>query len=206
MNLRHFRQVALVALAGAALLSTVSCGKAATQGKASAYLVIDRLQAAPGAKSGDTSTFGDMLQSDVLTKGSIFEDLGSVTLRALMKDPGADPKSPTAPTSYSQITVDRYHVSYTRSDGRNTQGVDVPYAFDGATTGTIADQAVSLGFVLVRAQAKAEAPLRALRDLGGAMLISTIAEVTFYGHDQSGNAVSVVGKMSVNFADWADPD
>lgn len=206
MNCRHYRQAALAVLAGLALLSTVSCGKAATQGKASAYLVIDRLQAASIAKAGDSGTFDDVLRSDVVTKGSIFEDLGAVTLRALMKDPGPDPKSPTTPTSYSQITVDRYHVSYTRSDGRNVPGVDVPYAFDGAATGTIADKSVVLNFVIVRAQAKAEAPLLAMQGMGGAMLISTIAEVTFYGHDQSGNAVSVVGRISVNFADWADPD
>jgi hypothetical protein len=206
MNSRQFRQAGLTVLAGLALLSTVSCGKAATQGKASAYLVIDRLQAAPGAKAGDTALFGDVLQSDVVTKGSIFEDPGAVTLRAQMKDPGPDPKSPAVPSSYSVITVDRYHVNYTRGDGRNVPGVDVPYPFDGATTGTIADQAITLNFVIVRAQAKEEAPLRALRGMGGAVLISTIAEVTFYGHDQSGNAVSVVGRMSVNFADWADPE
>jgi len=41
---------------------------------------------------------------------------------------------------------------------------------------------------------------------GGALIISTIAEVTFYGHDQVGNQVSVTGTISVNFADWADPD
>lgn len=206
MNCRHFRQMATTALAGLALLSTVSCGSTATQGKASAYLVIDRLQAAAGAKAGDSAVFGDVLQSDVQTKGSIFEDPGQVTFRALMKDPGADPKSPTTPTSYSQITVERYHVNFVRSDGRNVQGVDVPYAFDGAVTGTIGDKAVTLAFVIVRAQAKAEAPLRALRGMGGALLISTIAEVSFYGHDQSGNAVTVAGRMSVNFADWADPE
>jgi hypothetical protein len=206
MNCRHYRQAAVAVLAGLALLSTVSCGKAATQGKASAYLVIDSLQAASVAKADDVGTYGDVLRSDVVTKTAVFDDLGAVTLHALMKDPGPDPKSPTLPTSYSVITVDRYHVNYVRSDGRSTPGVDVPYAFDGAATGTIADKSVTLNFVIVRAQAKIEAPLMALRGQGGAILISTIAEVTFYGHDQSGNTVSVVGRMSVNFADWADPD
>jgi hypothetical protein len=206
MNCRHYRQAALAGLAGLALLSTVSCGKAATQGKTSAYLIMDQLQGGAVTKADGTPTFSDVLRSDVVTKNSIYEDLGSVTLRAVMKDPGADPNSPIAPTGYSQITIDRYHVNYVRSDGRNTPGVDVPYGFDGAVTGTIGDKAVTLNFVLVRAQAKAEAPLMALRGMGGAMLISTIAEVTFYGRDQSGNAVSVVGRMSVNFADWADPE
>jgi hypothetical protein len=59
--------------------------------------------------------------------------------------------------------------------------------------------------VLVRAQAKLEAPLKALAGGGGSIIISTIAQVTFYGRDQAGNDVSVTGQISVNFADWGDP-
>ena len=55
-------------------------------------------------------------------------------------------------------------------------------------------------------QAKLEAPLKALRNSGGAIIISTIAEITFYGTDQNGNTVSVMGRIGVNFADWGDPD
>ena len=47
------------------------------------------------------------------------------------------------------------------------------------------------------------APLQALRFGGGALAISTIARVTFYGHDQTGREVSVTGNIEVNFADWA---
>ncbi len=100
----------------------------------------------------------------------------------------------------------RYHVEYTRSDGHNVQGVDVPYAFDGAATGTISDAGgTTFAFVLVRASAKLEAPLVALVGGGGQKLISTIATVTFYGQDQAGNQASVSGTISINFADWADP-
>jgi hypothetical protein len=193
--------------AGVALLVTaVACGgagcssKTLRDGRSPAYLIIDRLQASPGAED----EFDDTLESDVQTNGSIFEDSGRVQMRVALKDAGT-PTSPTEPSVNNAITVDRYHVSYTRSDGRNTPGVDVPFAFDGAVTGTITKNPVTLGFVMVRAQAKAEAPLRNLRGAGGAMLISTIAEVTFYGRDQVGNAVSVSGRISVNFADWADP-
>jgi hypothetical protein len=42
--------------------------------------------------------------------------------------------------------------------------------------------------------------------MGGRVIISTIAEVTFYGEDLAGNDIRVVGTMSVNFADFADPD
>ena len=52
----------------------------------------------------------------------------------------------------------------------------------------------------------AEPPLLALRGGDGQFAISTIATVTFYGHDQTGRAVSVSGKISIEFADWADKE
>ena len=59
------------------------------------------------------------------------------------------------------ITVNRYRVVYRRSDGRNTPGVDVPYAFDGARRPSRSARATTspIPFVLVRVQAKLEAPL-----------------------------------------------
>jgi hypothetical protein len=203
MNCRRYRQAGKVALIGLALLASTSCSKTVREGASPAYLIIERLQ---GFRGGETEG-DDTLQSDVKTWGGIFEDGGEVQLRLALKDAGT-PTSPTIPSTNNYITVDRYRVAYVRADGRNTPGVDVPYAFDGAATGTITTQPRTVGFVLVRAQAKAEAPLAALAGpfFGGASLISTIAEVTFYGRDQVGNAVSVTGKISVNFADWADPE
>ena len=62
---------------------------------------------------------------------------------------------------------------------------------------------------LVRIAAKREPPLANLRDTssapGGAQFIATIAEITFYGKDQTGNDVSATGSMSVSFADFGDP-
>jgi hypothetical protein len=190
-----------VAAAGAltALLFTSGCGDQVLQGRASSYLVVTVLEAASGAKP---EAFSTVLQSDVVTNGGIFEDPGQVSLRLAMKDP----TSVTGPSATNTITVNRYHVDFVRSDGRNTQGVDVPYSFDGAMTGSISGStAATLSFTIVRAQAKLEAPLAALRNIGGALVISTIANVTIYGHDQAGNAVSVSGSISVSFADWADP-
>lgn len=189
------RQVAL-GVALAALLFTTACGN--TTGRAPSYLVIDQLLAASGAA---TTKFSNTLESDVETKGSVYEDLGEVQLHMAMRDT----TDTTAPSATNVITLERYHVAYVRSDGRSVEGVDVPYAFDGASTATITSTTSTVGFVLVRAQAKVEAPLLALCSGGGSLLISTIAQVTFYGHDQAGNSVSVTGSISVNFADWADP-
>jgi hypothetical protein len=190
---------AALALAAAAALATAACGDKVLQGKGSSYLVIDQLAAASGAK---VETFSTVLQSDVQTKGGVLEDLGKVTLHIAMKDVTAT--TGTEPSANNIITVNRYHVDFIRSDGRNSQGVDVPYRVDGAATGTITTSQTSLVFALVPVQRKIEAPLLALRNQGGAIAIMTIANVTFYGYDQAGNAVAVTGSISVNFADWAD--
>ena len=144
-----------------------------------------------------------MLRSDVPTKGSIFEDNGRVTLSIALKDV----TNPTGPTANNLVTLNRYRVEYRRTDGRNTPGEDVPYAVEGAMGLTVSDQPVSAVFTMVRAQAKLEKPLVTLvGNNGGALLISTIADVTFFGKDQTGRDVTVTGSMSVNFADWADPE
>ncbi len=190
-----------VAGAAALVLASASCGDLTRQGTASSYLVISQLAASPG---NDGSTFTSNLLSDVVTvvgsQPTYFNDLGRVQFALGMKDPGSS-QSPLNPTQANWITVDRYRVRFVRSDGRNTPGVDVPYGFDGAFTVTV-DGDVSAGFELVRVQAKLEAPLAALARNG--TVISTIAEVTFYGHDQTGRDVSAVGRIGVDFGNFAD--
>jgi len=194
------RIAAMVLAAGLGISSTACTSNMA--GQSTSYLVIDSIKAASGAKPNELQ---NTLASDVQTKGGVLEDGAQVTLRLAMKDPGAS-DDPTQPSTTNFITVNRYHVKFIRSDGRNTQGLDVPYEFDGAFTATVNGGGAAASFILVRVQSKLEAPLMALRGLGGAVAISTIAQVTFYGYDQAGRAVSVAGQVSVNFADWADPD
>jgi hypothetical protein len=183
-------------------LASASCGTIAREGTASSFLVVKSFEAASGA---DPSGFGGTLASDVLTvvesSPTVFNDLGRVQFALALKDPGS-PSSPSAPSQANWITVDRYRVRFARTDGRNTEGVDVPYAFDSAVTATVSDD-TTVGFTLVRQQAKQEAPLQAL-GVNGA-IVSTIAEVTFYGHDQTGRAVSATANIGVNFANFADP-
>jgi len=133
----------------------------------------------------------------------VFGDAGQVQLRASLKDLGASSAAPTSPTSNNEVTITRYHVEYVRTDGRNTEGVDVPYAFDGATTGTIpAGGNLTLGFELVRNIAKQQTPLIQLKT--NPQILQTIANVTFYGHDQVGNEVSVTGSITVEFGNFGD--
>jgi hypothetical protein len=176
------------------------------QGQSPAYLRIDELVAASGAQPGE---FGATLFSDVVTVvntggvdvPTVFADLGRVSFALGLKDPGPA-TGPTAPSANNFITIDRYHVQFIRADGRNTYGVDVPYPFDGAITATVRGNLTS-SFELVRHIAKEEAPLAALTR--SPVVINTIAEITFYGHDQTGRGVSATGKMSVEFGNFGDP-
>ena len=183
---------------GLLLVAAAGCSSTAREGRSPVYLVLLNLEAAPGAEP-DLMT--NTLQSDVFTCGGVFEDPGRVTMRVQYKNPTAGTID-----AINFVTLTRYRVDFRRSDGRNVPGVDVPYSFDGAATTTIAGNATLMTLVVVRAQAKLEPPLRNLRAGGGAGLISTLADVTFYGKDQTGSDVTVAGTLSVNFADWADPD
>jgi hypothetical protein len=193
-----------IRLASAIVLAVAaaSCGTQTREGTASSYLIIAALEAASGA---DASTFGSGLASDVITvKNNVptyFGDPGRVTFKLGLKDPGPS-SSPVTPTQNNWITLTQYHVQYIRSDGHNVEGVDVPFSFDGGLAGTVSDD-TTVGFMLVRNQAKQEAPLKALQS--NAIVISTIARVTFYGHDQTGREVSATGNIDVSFANFGDP-
>lgn len=194
------------------LLASVSCGDVARSGRSPSLLVIDILTASSGAKPGE---FGNVLASDVETLvtqtiggeqvkvPTIFEDVGQVTLRIVLKDQG-NPGATASPSNLNVLKVNRYRVVYKRADGLNRPGVDVPYPFDGAITATITNTPATISFTIVRLQAKAEPPLRALAS-GGALVISTIADVTFYGEDLAGNAFAATGSLGINFANWGDP-
>jgi len=190
-------------LSGAVVLiaASVSCGQASRQGKSPVYLVIDRLTDGNG---------NNYLQSDVVKMittplpcsadnpcPTVFSDGGSVTLESFQKDVTA-----AGPSTNSAITISRYHISYRRADGKNTPGVDVPYGFDGALTGTTSSGGLALNFELVRHVAKMESPLAELAT--NAAVITTIADVTFYGRDVIGNDVSVSGSIQVDFGNFGD--
>ena len=193
----------VVAVAGAVLclLGTAACNELVGASRSSTILVIERIGAARGGTPDDPiPTF---LDSDVVTNGGVFADIGRVTTRLAFKSPGTS-ENPASPTSANWVTITGYRIVYRRTDGRATPGVDVPHPFEGGMTMTTLD--IGTGeFTLVRAQAKLEPPLILLRDGGGAVALSVIAEITFTGHDQTGAAVTADGTIGINFADYADP-
>jgi hypothetical protein len=215
-TLQRARTQRFLGLLGAVATSAAlaGCGgEFVRDAKTPARLVIVALQGASGA---DPNQLGTTMHSDVLTLitsggvctkdnpcPTIFSDPGVVELRLQLRDIG-NPANPASPSPLNAVTITRYHVRYVRSDGRNQQGVDVPYEFDGAATFTVpTDGSATGGFTMVRSQAKREAPLAPL--VNNDTIITAIAYVTFYGRDQAGNEVSVTGTIDVSFGNFGDP-
>ena len=198
----------------ALLAGSVSCGDVIRQDRAPVIVVVDSVEAASGAAPGSLSGF---LLSDVETLveqqiggatvrvPTIFNDIGQATLRLIPKDAGNGSTS-LAPTPWNNVTINRYRIAFIRADGRNTPGVDVPFAVEGAVTATLTAAPTVVSFEMVRHQQKLEQPLRSLASFGGRLFISTIAEITFYGADQVGNAVQAKATINVSFSDYADPN
>lgn len=193
-------RIGILALA----IAGVSCGSAVRQGAGTSFLIVNALEFARGATPTE---FTSNLLSDVITvvdgSPTYFNDLARVTLSLGLKDPGSS-ANPMAPTQNQFITIDRYRVSFSRTDGRNTQGVDVPYEFEGAFTVTVGGQSTQAAFTVVRHVAKREAPLKALET--SPVILSTLADITFFGTDQTGRAVTVTARASIDFGNFADPD
>ena len=214
MCARYRPVIARVAAVIALATASASCGEVVRQGKAPVIIVIEELSAASGA---DPGAMGGFLLSDVQTLvetsvggvtvsvPTIYNDVAQATMRLIPKD-GGNGTTNLNPTPWNAVTLNRYRIVFVRADGRNTPGVDVPHAVDGAVTATLTSTPTVVPFEIVRHQMKLEQPLRSLASFGGRVFISTIAEITFYGADVMGNDIQVTGKISVSFGDYADPE
>lgn len=205
-----FKTNAFVVLLALAAISFASCKTPDTlkQDTTNTYIEVELVQ---GIQDSPTGSPSDELESDVcnLTENtntgefycSVSNDYGVVQMSAVLKN-----QDQLSATFLNDVTFTSYRVTYTRADGRNTPGVDVPYPFDGATNFIVrvGAGAASQAFILVRVQAKEEPPLINMRSLGGSLALSTIAEVTFFGHDGAGRPISAKGFLSIHFADYAD--
>lgn len=164
------------------------------------------------AKEGNSDAFlrivdvngGTSLESDVVTKDGVFRDLADVTLAARSKNPNFNEANYTR-----AFMIERYEIRYYRSDGRNVEGVDVPFRIAGNISTGIdigdTDKNLTLSLEVVRLQAKLEPPLRNLIGGGGAIVLSCFAEITIYGRQvATGDVVTAQGTLQINFSDFAD--
>jgi hypothetical protein len=154
------------------------------------------------------STSGSMLQIVSLTnqdgKLPVFSDvstpindIGMAEINALPLDPLLET---TLATPYMDVLIDQIDVEFKRTDGRNVEGVDVPYRFTAPMSflATINGSA-TIPFMLIRHVAKLEAPLFALREIWNqGKVLQLVACVTFHGKDTGGHRVApVTGYISV---------
>jgi hypothetical protein len=144
---------------------------------------------------------GAPMDSDVrISNGGICPDGVQMTLSTREKNPN----SSLGPIG--DVYLERYEVQYIRSDGRATEGVDVPYRISGNLAARVAIGASSsITIEVVRRQAKVEPPLSSLAGGGGPLVVTMFAQVTVHGRTTAGQETNAaVGRVHIDFADFGD--
>lgn len=192
----------LTLVLGCAILSFGCTADFATDSEADVILRIVKIIGLEGENEDE----GDVLFSDVTP---VFNDNAELTFELV-------PKNANGPVlgAFNDVFLERYEVRYVRSDGRNTEGVDVPYRFTGgmATLVPATGADTEAAIMVVRHQAKLEPPLRNLAFVnptvngGGVGILTVVAEITVHGRTTSGKGVSATGRLTISFADFADEE
>jgi hypothetical protein len=130
----------------------------------------------------------------------ICEDEVPVAVGARLKNP----RDATEPSVPNAVQIKGYEVRYRRSDGRNEEGVDVPYRISGAiSSGLDVGENTVVTIEVVRRQAKREPPLSNIEQ---SRVLTVFAEVTLFGETISGDRVRASGSLQIDFADFADDE
>ena len=143
------------------------------------------------------------MDSDVaISTGGVCPDFATVAVANRAKNLNV-----TVPQVPQAIIVNRYEVSYYRSDGRANQGVDVPFFISGALTASV-DAATggtqNITIEVVRRQAKLEPPLLQLAPGGQALIVTMFAKITLYGTTIAGETVTASASMQIDMANFGD--
>ena len=180
-----------------AILMLSGCNPLEDDSKSSSFIIVESVVGTDTA--GKVASF---LQSDVVRTNSIVvADVATATLRASLLDPAPI----LDPGQFNDIMLDRYIVSYSRVDGKNRQGVDVPYSFEGTLTQLLkVGTSTSVSFIVVREVAKLESPLIELAQNRAEGVIETTAKIEIFGHDLVENKVKATGYLTIFFANYAD--
>jgi hypothetical protein len=182
-----------------AVLALASCNAVENDSTSASMLQIKSLTGNDlQGKEGSTTVFSDV----VTTSGSIINDNGVAEMIAVTLDPLYSANNTITP--YMDVLVDQIDVEFRRTDGRNVEGVDVPYSFNQPMSMLVSfDAAVKIPFILIRHEAKREAPLLRLRE--NFEVLQLVAVVTIHGKDLGGHRVApVTGYVSVWCANFAD--
>jgi hypothetical protein len=204
--MKAMKSLTCLAIAAAAL-APMGCTPAFVEtSEADVILRITRLIGQPGSEDQDD---GDVLFSD--TCCAIINDNIGINVEVITKSG----LPTTVIGQFNDVTLERYEVRYVRTDGRNVEGLDVPFAISGplASVRVAADGQAAVSVVGVRHQAKLEPPLKNLEGkfggdsgallVSGAGIVTTLGEVTIHGRTTSGKAVTAFGRIEIVFADFA---
>jgi hypothetical protein len=133
------------------------------------------------------------------------------------KNPAVGATSPL-----EHVRLESYQVRYTRSDGRNVEGVDVPHRITGPVgavrfhTPTVTGEIeIQVPVVVVRQNAKREPPLvnlvgntsggQTTGRIQGEGFLFTTAEITIFARQvTTGEGLQASGRLQVAFGDWVD--
>lgn len=207
---KAMRRVFASVLCGS-LLSMGGCtADWAKQNDSAILFEIGQIRAASNSVSDGAS--GNILYSDI---SRIINDDVVLDINIFQKNPNITASSPN-----NHVYLDSYRVRFFRTDGRNTEGVDVPHSITGPlslrihTPGQGTEQEVSVNVTIVRQQAKLEEPLRKLSGgpavglpvpaFSGAAVLTTVAEITVFARTLTGSQLSATGRIQVTFADFLD--
>jgi hypothetical protein len=195
-------RAARLLMVGASIAALAGCTPGF--GRANDAPVLLRVNSITGSTGGGGTTggsgIGSVLLSDVrTTEGGVFNDNATLTVESVVKNQNGPTLGP-----FSDVVIEQYRVRYLRTDALDREGVDVPYSFSGSVNILVpAGGETTIPILIVRHAAKLEPPLANLTGAGGFDLITTIAEITLFGHTTSGKAVDATGRIEVHFADFA---
>ena len=151
--------------------------------------------------AGSTDIYSDVQKSDL----SIVNDDAAIAATAKLLD-----TQNAAPTFYQDVMVDQVDVKFSRTDGRNVEGKDVPYGFSTPLSVYVAvDKDVTFNVTVITHNAKMESPLIELRDpaIVQEKVLALNAMLTFYAKDMAGKRLEPVTRTvtiyCANFADSA---
>ena len=184
-------------------LASCSTPDVLEQDTTNTVIIIENMQGSAGGEGSATDDLlSDICSNDSFTEGTctVLPDFGVVEISATLKNPNQ-----SVTTFFNDVTFTTYRVNYVRADQRKVPGVDVPFPCDGAANFTVGvgEGSATRIFIIVRDQAKLEAPLRNLAFNGGSVVLSVIAEVEFFGTDGAGREISAKSFLNIHFADFA---
>ena len=185
-----------------AILLLFSCNPLEDDSTSASMIIIESIL---GTDSTGAETH--FLESDVVKNGeasgtpTVYADTATASLKASFLDPAPI----LGPSQYGDIQLTRYVVSYSRTDGKNRQGVDVPYSFEGTIPALLkTGSSTKVSFIVVRGVAKMEPPLVNLVENRAEGILKVTAKIEFYGHDMTNHNVKATGYLDIHFANYAD--